>query len=127
VRSLAPTARVALARTARSPVRYRAPGFEQRRGARRRRGHHWRRPHRAVSLGRPGISAGTGWRGLWLSPESGKNPSLQRLELARLQLGVDYRINRDLAVSPVVGGSLNMFVSQDSPIIQDYTEIQTRR
>ena len=58
----------------------------------------------------PWLSLGTGWRGLWLSPQTGKNTSLQGLELARLQLGVDYRVTKDVAISPVIGGSLNMFV-----------------
>jgi hypothetical protein len=48
------------------------------------------RPDRSVD---PWVSLGTGWRGLWLSPQSGKNTSLQGLELARLQLGVDYRVS----------------------------------
>jgi hypothetical protein len=40
------------------------------------------RPERSMD---PWVSFGTGWRGMWLSPESGKNTSLQGLELARLQ------------------------------------------
>ncbi|HSN25363.1 MAG TPA: hypothetical protein VLT45_03735, partial [Kofleriaceae bacterium] len=58
------------------------------------------RPERSVD---PWVTLGTGWRGLWISPDAGKNTSLQGLELARLQLGVDYRINQDVAISPVIG------------------------
>lgn len=61
------------------------------------------------------------------TPTSGKVTSLQGLELARLQVGVDYRITPDIAIAPVVGGALDMFVSQDSPMTQDYTEIQTKK
>lgn len=75
----------------------------------------------------PFVNLGTGWRGLWLSPSSGKTTSLQGFELARLQLGVDYRVSEDIAIAPVIGGSLNMFVSEDSPMTQDYTEIQTKK
>lgn len=82
------------------------------------------RPNRSVD---PWVSLGTGWRGLWLSPDAGKTTALQGLELARLQVGVDYRINDDIAISPVIGGSLNMFVSQDSAMTDDYTEIADKK
>jgi hypothetical protein len=82
------------------------------------------RPERSVD---PWVSVGSGWRGLWLSPQSGKNTSLQGLELARLRLGVDYRISEDVAISPVIGGSLNMFVSEDSPMTTKYTEISSKK
>lgn len=78
------------------------------------------RPDRSID---PWIRLGTGWKGLWLSPDQGKTTSLQGLELARLQVGVDYRITPDIAIAPVVGGSLGMFVSQDSPMTDEYTEI----
>jgi hypothetical protein len=82
------------------------------------------RPDRSVD---PWVSLGTGWRGLWLSPDSGKNTSLQGLELARLQLGVDYRVSKDVAIAPVIGGSMNLFVSQNSPMTTDYTEIADKK
>jgi hypothetical protein len=75
----------------------------------------------------PFVNLGTGWRGLWLSPSSGKATALQGLELARLQLGVDYRVTPDVAIAPVIGGALDMFVSEDSPMTTDYTEIQTKK
>jgi hypothetical protein len=82
------------------------------------------RPERSVD---PWVSLGTGWRGLWLSPQSGKTTSLQGLELARLQLGVDYRVSEDVAIAPVIGGSLNMFVSEDSSMTTKYTEIADKK
>ena len=82
------------------------------------------RPERSVD---PWVSLGTGWRGLWLSPTAGKNTSLQGLELARIQLGVDYRLSSDVSIAPVIGGSLNMFVSEDSPMTTKYTEIADKK
>lgn len=82
------------------------------------------RPSRSVD---PWVSLGTGWRGMWLSPDSGKKTSIQGLELARIQLGVDYRVNENVAIAPVIGGSLNLFVSQDSPMTTDYTEISDKK
>ena len=52
---------------------------------------------------------------------------LQGLELARLQVGVDYRVSEDVSLAPVIGGSLNMFVSQDSPMTSDYNEISDKK
>ncbi len=71
----------------------------------------------------PWIGLSTGWRGLWLSPDSGKNTSLQGLELARLQVGLDYRVTPEVAIAPVVGASLSMFVSQDAPGQSGYQDI----
>jgi hypothetical protein len=82
------------------------------------------RPERSVD---PWLSLGTGWRGMWLSPDSGKDTSLQGLELARLQIGVDYRVSKEVAIAPVIGGSLNMFVSEDSPMTTQYTEIESKK
>jgi hypothetical protein len=82
------------------------------------------RPERSVD---PWVSLGAGWRGLWVSPDSGKKTSLQGLELARLQVGVDYRVSQDVSISPVIGGSLNMFVSEDSPMTTKYTEISDKK
>ncbi len=73
------------------------------------------------------MSVGTGWRGLWLSPLSGKTTGLQGLELARLQIGVDYRVDQDVSITPVIGGSLNMFVSEDSAMTPKYTEIADKK
>ncbi len=81
------------------------------------------RPDRSID---PWVKLGTGWKGLWLDPASGKETSLQGLELARLQVGVDYRITPEIAIAPVVGGSLGMFLSQDSPMTTDYTELDNK-
>jgi len=82
------------------------------------------RPDRSID---PWVSLGTGWRGMWLSPDAGKKTSLQGFELARLQLGLDYRINENVSISPVVSGSLDMYVSQDSPMTTSYAEIQDKK
>ena len=81
------------------------------------------RPDRSVD---PFVSLGGGWKGLWLDPGTGKTTSLQGLELARLQLGADYRVSKDVAIAPVIGGSLSMFLSQDTPMTADLTEINDK-
>jgi len=81
------------------------------------------RPDRSVD---PWVSLGTGWKGLWIDPAAGKTTSLQGLELARLQIGADYRVSEDVAIAPVIGGSLSMFISQDSAMTQDLTELNDK-
>ena len=82
------------------------------------------RPHVSID---PWVSLGGGWHALWLEPDTGKVTSLQGFDLARLQLGVDYRITKEIAIAPVVGGSVSMFVSQDSPMTTGYTEISDKK
>jgi hypothetical protein len=82
------------------------------------------RPDAAID---PWVSLGTGWRGMWLSPDTGKVTSLHGLDLARLQVGVDYRISKDIAIAPVIGGSVSMFLTQDSPMTTSYTEISDKK
>ena len=82
------------------------------------------RPDRSVD---PWVSLGTGWKGLWLNPSSGKVTSLQGFELARLQVGADYRLTKDIAISPVIGGGLSLFVSEDNAMTADLTEIQDKK
>jgi hypothetical protein len=82
------------------------------------------RPYRSVD---PWVSLGTGWKGLWLNPPTGKVTSLQGLELARVQIGADYRVSKDIAIAPVIGGSLSLFISQDSAMTTDLTELQDKK
>jgi hypothetical protein len=82
------------------------------------------RPDRSVD---PWVSLGTGWRGLWLDPPTGKGTTMQGFELARLQIGADYRVSRDIAIAPVIGGSLSMFVSEDSAMTTSYEELTDKQ
>jgi hypothetical protein len=74
----------------------------------------------------PWLSLGGGWKGLWLEPDAGKTTSLQGLDLARVQAGVDYRVSPDVSISPIIGGSLGMFISEDSPMTNGYTELKNK-
>ncbi|HEY1812123.1 MAG TPA: hypothetical protein VGG74_07180 [Kofleriaceae bacterium] len=49
---------------------------------------------------------------------SGQEHVAASLELARLQ---------NVSVTPVIGGSLNMFLTEDSPMTTDYTEIADKK
>ena len=36
-------------------------------------------------------------------------------------------MSKDVSIAPVIGGSLSMFVSQDSPMTTSYTEIADKK
>jgi hypothetical protein len=62
----------------------------------------------------PWVSLGTGWRGYWAHADAG-TLSLQGMELGKLQVGVDYRVDRAVAISPVVGADLSAFFTESTP------------
>jgi hypothetical protein len=45
------------------------------------------------------------------------------MELAKLQLGVDYRVAQSVSVSPVVGVDLSTFFTQQTPETNRFTNI----
>lgn len=70
------------------------------------------RPDRSVD---PWVGLAAGWRSLAVSEQGTPNGSLQGFDLARVQLGLDYRVNDKVAIAPVVGASLSAFVVEESP------------
>lgn len=75
----------------------------------------------------PWVALGTGWKALWVDPVNRPSSSLQGLELARLQVGADYRVSRDVAIAPVIGASLSTFISQQTEMTSALTEIQDKK
>jgi hypothetical protein len=71
----------------------------------------------------PWVSLGTGWRGYWVSADQGTT-SLQGLELAKLQLGVDYRIDQAVAIAPVIGADLSTFLTESTPASNGFANVQ---
>ncbi|HSN97780.1 MAG TPA: hypothetical protein VLS89_05760 [Candidatus Nanopelagicales bacterium] len=59
----------------------------------------------------PHISLGTGYRMLWQSPEGPNNNVLiHGFQLAKLNAGLDIRVNDSVALGPMIGADVNMFV-----------------
>lgn len=75
----------------------------------------------------PWISAGAGWRGLWLAPNGAAASSVHGIELVRVQLGVDYRITPGLAITPVVGASASMFLVESDAMASGFTAVHDHR
>ncbi|HVY44955.1 MAG TPA: hypothetical protein VHB21_03710, partial [Minicystis sp.] len=58
----------------------------------------------------PYVTLGTGYRGLWeVPPGAAPNSYIHGWEIGRLQIGVDYRLSKDIAIGPYVAADLNMF------------------
>jgi hypothetical protein len=70
----------------------------------------------------PWVSLGTGWRGYWLHDDRGTT-ALHGLEMGKLQLGVDYRMTSAVAISPVVGGDLSIFLTESNPGSRSFSNI----
>jgi hypothetical protein len=69
------------------------------------------RPYERID---PWLSVGAGYRMLWIAPEGPNNNVLQHgFELARAQVGLDVRVSRDVALGPVIGGDVNLFVARN--------------
>jgi hypothetical protein len=62
----------------------------------------------------PWLSVGTGWRGYWINADRGTT-SMNGLQIGKLQAGVDIRVDRNVAIAPVVGADMSMFLTQSLP------------
>ncbi len=69
-------------------------------------------PYRGMD---PWVGLGTGYHGLWLSPDNGPNTSYAGWEIARLRVGADFRVSNEIALGPMVGASANIFFSEKLP------------
>jgi hypothetical protein len=70
------------------------------------------RPFRSID---PWVTLGSAWRGNWYVPEVGGITSIQGWQLARLQVGADFRLAREIALGPYVAGDVNLMFSERLP------------
>jgi hypothetical protein len=70
------------------------------------------RPYRTVN---PWVGLGSAYRGYWIVPDVGGITSYQGWEIARLQIGVDFRASKEISIAPYAGGSVDVFFSEDLP------------
>lgn len=81
------------------------------------------RPNRSVD---PWISGGGGMRFLWIDENNTNTTALRGIDLARVQIGVDYRISKGLAISPVIGATATMYLEKDTPMTDGYRAIDDK-
>jgi hypothetical protein len=72
----------------------------------------------------PWVSLGTGWRGYWVDTDQGTT-SLQGWQIAKLQVGVDYRIAPAVSISPVIGADLSAFFAESTPQSNGYANLSS--
>jgi hypothetical protein len=70
----------------------------------------------------PWVSLSSGWRGYWINQSAG-NTSVQGMEIAKLQVGLDYRIDQAIAISPVVGADLSTFFTESTPTSNGFSNL----
>ena len=59
----------------------------------------------------PWVGIGAGYRALYLTPDGADNNStLTGFQLAKVRVGADVRVSDSVALGPVIGADLNMFV-----------------
>jgi hypothetical protein len=74
----------------------------------------------------PWVGLGAGWRGYWVNRPEGRD-SRQGLDLARLQVGVDFPVTSGVTVSPFVGATATLFLTQKLAQEASYSDIQDRK
>jgi hypothetical protein len=62
----------------------------------------------------PWISLGSGWRGYWTNEASG-NSAAQGWEIAKAQVGADFRVDSNVAIGPVIGADITTFFAESTP------------
>jgi hypothetical protein len=67
----------------------------------------------------PWVSLGAGWRGYWIEQDQGAT-SLQGFDVAKLQAGLDYRVERRAAIGPIIGLDLSRFLWESSTRSEDF-------
>ncbi len=75
----------------------------------------------------PWIGVGFGWRGYWANRSTIGTHKLQGLDLARVRVGLDYRVSPSVAVGPVLGVTLTDFLSEKRPGADGYTDTNDRK
>jgi hypothetical protein len=70
------------------------------------------RPFRAFN---PWITLGSAYRGVWVVPENIGQTSRQGWEIARLQVGTDFRLSNDISVAPYLAGDINVIFGEKLP------------
>ena len=63
----------------------------------------------------PWVAVGTGWRGQWFGYGNGATYAEHGLELVRARVGLDVRVSRAVAIGPIVGGSMDAYLTQQLP------------
>jgi len=74
----------------------------------------------------PWVTLGTGWRAYFINRPEGRD-ARHGLEFARLQLGVDFAVQPGITISPYIGASTTVFLTQELAQETSFSDIQHRK
>jgi hypothetical protein len=63
----------------------------------------------------PVVSLGSGFAGLWVNPSDAQVTSLLGWQMAKVNIALDFRLTRTIAVAPVLGGDATLFLTKSGP------------
>jgi hypothetical protein len=81
------------------------------------------RPRRALD---PWLALGTGWRTHWTTFPGQSTTIRHGWEIARAQIGLDFRATPQIAISPVLGADVSIFLYESPPGVADFRAIPGR-
>ena len=82
------------------------------------------RPDRSID---PWLGVGSGWRGLFFTPDVGESTSIMGWQILRVQGGVDYRVTPEVALGPVLAASVNSFFGKNDAGTTGFVDIHQPR
>ncbi len=71
----------------------------------------------------PWVSLASGWRGEWLDGMDGVT-SMNGWDIARLQVGVDFRMTPEVAIGPFIGAGVTTFFTKEDAGETSFSNIQ---
>jgi len=74
----------------------------------------------------PWITLGTGWRAYFVNRPEGRD-TRHGIEFARLQVGVDVPVQPGITISPYIGASTTLFLTQELAQDTSFSDIQNRK
>jgi hypothetical protein len=74
----------------------------------------------------PWFALGSGFRGYWMDEDEGR-AALLGWDFARLRLGVDVRMDREVAVSPVFGVDFATFFRESTPSSSGFAKLDAQK
>ena len=80
------------------------------------------RPYRSLD---PWIGFGAGYRAFLVNPPAGSSLARHAVDVARFAVGIDYRFNAAIAVGPVIGVDLALFLGDGGDATASSTGLST--
>ncbi len=74
----------------------------------------------------PWITLGTGWRAYFVNRPEGRD-ARHGIEFARLQVGVDVPVQPGITISPYIGASTTLFLTQELAQETSFSDVQNRK